>query len=448
MRFTKPKKTVGLDIGTHAVKAVQMSRSGDTLCIDDVGYALVDPLQVNVDPIAAQADALREALRKISLSQSMVIGALPGQTVVIRYPRLKDIPVDSIDRAVENEASQNIPYELSEVFLDWSLLAEEEEGTEKLLKVLLVAAKNEVIESRVQVADAAEIQYDVLSVDSLALADAAEGCRLLNADESVALINLGASSVSIHFTKDGVSNFIRDISWGAKEMINAIAKARRCEFDEAETILFNYENELEKSGQVAETTVVPHIEPGSSGPPPLSPEGASSALEPHEEGLVEPIIQDASSALEPLEEELAEPIIQDASSALEPLEEELGEFGGNATTPQAAQVDNLQAVTPLDEVLAMPIAKLVAEVRRSFDYYEHQLYERPVERIILSGGVAHLPPIQEALLNDLGIEEVSVADPSKAAIRIKGKINSPEFEEYPAQFMVAIGLAARGASEL
>ena len=429
MRFTKPKKTVGLDIGTHAVKAVQMSRSGDTLCIDDVGYALVDPLQVNVDPIAAQADALREALRKISLSQSMVIGALPGQTVVIRYPRLKDIPVDSIDRAVENEASQNIPYDLSEVFLDWSLLDEEEEGTEKLLKVLLVAAKNEVIESRVQVADAAEIQYDVLSVDSLALADAAEGCRLLNADESVALINLGASSVSIHFTKDGVSNFIRDISWGAKEMINAIAKARRCEFDEAETILFNYENELEKSGQVAETTVVPHIEPGSSGPPPLSPEGASSALE-------------------PLEEELAEPIIQDASSALEPLEEELGEFGGNATTPQAAQVDNLQAVTPLDEVLAMPIAKLVAEVRRSFDYYEHQLYERPVERIILSGGVAHLPPIQEALLNDLGIEEVSVADPSKAAIRIKGKINSPEFEEYPAQFMVAIGLAARGASEL
>ena len=429
MRFTKPKKTVGLDIGTHAVKAVQMSRSGDTLCIDDVGYALVDPLQVNVDPIAAQADALREALRKISLSQSMVIGALPGQTVVIRYPRLKDIPVDSIDRAVENEASQNIPYDLSEVFLDWSLLDEEEEGTEKLLKVLLVAAKNEVIESRVQVADAAEIQYDVLSVDSLALADAAEGCRLLNADESVALINLGASSVSIHFTKDGVSNFIRDISWGAKEMINAIAKARRCEFDEAETILFNYENELDKSGQVAETTVVPHIEPGSSGPPPLSPEGASSALE-------------------PLEEELAEPIIQDASSALEPLEEELGEFGGNATTPQAAQVDNLQAVTPLDEVLAMPIAKLVAEVRRSFDYYEHQLYERPVERIILSGGVAHLPPIQEALLNDLGIEEVSVADPSKAAIRIKGKINSPEFEEYPAQFMVAIGLAARGASEL
>ncbi len=174
---------------------------------------------------------------------------------------------------------------------------------------------------------------------------------------------------------------------------------------------------------------MPDLEPDSSGPPPLSPE-------------------DASSALEPLEEELAESVIQEASSALEPLEEDLGGFDGDAAMLQAAQVDDLQAVTPLEEILAMPIAKLVTEVRRSFDYYEHQLYERPVERIILSGGVAHLPPIREALRNDLGIEEVCVADPCRAGIRIRGKTNAPEFEEHPAQFMVAIGLAARGASEL
>ena len=437
MRFTKPKKVVGLDVGSHAVKAVQMSRSGNTLCIDEVGYALVDPNQVNVDPIAAQADALREALRRISVNQSMVVGALPGQTVVIRYPRLRDVPVDAIDQAIENEASRNIPYDLSEVFLDWSLLAEETEGPEKLLKVLLVAAKSEVIDSRVQVADAAEISYDILSVDSLALADAAEGCHWLNKDESIALINLGASSVSIHFTKDGVSNFIRDISWGAKEMINAIAKARRCEFEEAESILFNFERELAKSSQVVEVTPVPDVEPDPATPPPLNAQDASSALDPLEEEL---------GGLEQEAPALQEP--EDLSSVLDPLEGEPDALEQPVLTMQETQVDEIQVVTPLDEILAMPIAKLVAEVRRSFDYYEHQLYERPVERIILSGGVAHLPPIQEALRNDLGIEEVVVADPCQAGIRIKGKTNAPEFDEYPAQFMVAIGLAARGAAEL
>lgn len=73
-----------------------------------------------------------------------------------------------------------------------------------------------MIESRVQIASEAEINYAVLGVDSLALADAAEGCDFLRVGESVALINLGASNTSIHFIKDGKSNFIRDVNWARK----------------------------------------------------------------------------------------------------------------------------------------------------------------------------------------------------------------------------------------
>ena len=164
----------------------------------------------------------------------MFVGALPGQSVVIRYPRLRDVPINELDEAVEQEASQSIPYDLSEVFLDWSLLSEEPEGDTQQQKILLVAAKHDVIDKRIQYADVAEIEYSILSVDSLALADAAEECKFFNQNESVALINLGASSVSIHFTKDGESNFIRDISWGAKELIQAIGKAKRLDYEDAE----------------------------------------------------------------------------------------------------------------------------------------------------------------------------------------------------------------------
>lgn len=406
MKFTKPKKVIGLDVGTHAVKAVQMSRAGGKLCIDDIGYALVDTQQSNVDPVAAQASALRDAIKKMSLNQSMVVGALPGQTVVIRYPRLRNVSAENIDKAIEEEASQNIPYDLFEVFLDWSILDEEKDGDETLLKVLLVAAKDEVIDTRVQIAQAAGIDYNCLSVDSLALADAAEGCRLISEDESVALINIGASSASIHFIKDGLSNFIRDVSWGAKEMINSIAKSRRCDFEEAEAIMFNYEAEMARSEEAVEATAVPE----SSDPPPLS--GA------------------------------------DASSDLEELGGDLDELDAEPEGLGAAAADSFQEIVPLDEILSIPIGKLVTEVRRSFDYYEHQLYERPVERIILSGGVAHLAPIQDALKSDLGIENIAVADPCNGGIRTKKKSGVPEFDDHPAQFMVAIGLAARGAAEL
>ncbi len=392
MRFTKPKKVIGLDIGTHAVKAVQMSRSGDHLVIEDVGYALVDRNRVGADPVSAQADALREALEGMPHSQCLVVGALPGQTVVIRYPRLKKTAAADMDAAIEAEARHNIPYDLAEVFLDWSLLDEETEGDETNLKVLLVAAKHDVIDTRLRIAQAADVAYGVLSVDSLALADAAEGANLLSATGTTALINIGASSVSIHFTKNGSSNFIRDITWGARELIQTIAKARRCDYEHAEAIMMDYDAEIARNRERAV----------AAAPAPKA-EANNAAL-------------------------------------LEPLEEELGD--------QPAQVEDYSGPTPLDEILAIPVSRFVAEVRRSFDYYEHQLYEHPVDRIVLSGGIAHLTPIREALKNDLDIENVILANPVEGSIRMGRKAAIPQFEEHPAQFMVAVGLAARGASDL
>ncbi len=386
MRFTKPKKVIGLDIGTHAVKAVQMSRSGDRLIIEDMGYALVDRIRVNADPVAAQAEALREALEGMPLQQCLVVGALPGQTVVIRYPRLKKLSADQMDAAIEAEARHNIPYDLSEVFLDWSLLDEETEGDETNLKVLLVAAKHDVIDTRMRIAQAVDVHYGVLSVDSLALADAADGANMLSPEGTTALINLGASSVSIHFTKNGTSNFIRDINWGARELIQAISKARRCDYEHAEAILANYDEEVAKSRAAASESQKPKTN----------------------------------------------------ASPLEPLDEEL----------EGAAMQDLSAPTPLDEILAIPVSRFVSEVRRSFDYYEHQLYEHPVDRIVLSGGIAHLTPIREALHNDLDIANVILANPVEGSIRMGRKAAIPQFEEHPAQFMVAVGLAARGASEI
>lgn len=414
MRFTKPSKVIGLDIGSHSVKAVQLSKAGGgKLRIEEVGYALVDRNQVNMDPIAAHANASREALRMMTPSQSLVVGALPGQTVVIRYPRLREMALDQIDAAIETEAGQSIPYDLSEVFLDWSLLGTEGEGDEKQLKVLLVAAKHEVIDSRVQIADAAEVEYGALSVDNLALADAAEGCDFLRVGESVALINIGASSASIHFIKDGVSNFIRDVTWGAREMIQAIVKARRCDYDEAERILYNAEAEFGAEEQDDEAPieaeeVVPEVRPEA----------------------------DDVDAL-------------DKGSLLDPLDDELGAFGEEEPASDVGGFSDMggDEDTPLSEILIVPVSRLVSEIRRSFDYYEHQLYERPVERIILSGGVAHIAAIREALIEDLGVEEVAVADPTASALVTTGRY-AEEFNQHPAQFMVAVGLAARGSVEL
>jgi type IV pilus assembly protein PilM len=360
---------------------------------------------LNADPVSAHANAEREAVRNMAMSQSLVVGALPGQTVVIRYPRLPQMPEEQIGETIRKDAGQHIPYDLAEVFLDWSLLDTVTEGSERLLKVLLVAAKHEVIDSRVQIATAAEIPFGVLSVDSLALADAAECCDFLRVGETVALVNIGLTSASIHFVKDGISSFIRDVNWGARELIQAITRARRCEYEQAERLLHEADSCPAPPPPPSSEEAIPQPGPGAPTPPPLR-----------------------------------------GSALLDPFEDESTGRRVPGAVPAAAESGT--AEKSLQEILVSPLSRLVSEIRRSFDYYEHELYENPVDRLILSGGIAGLPILSNTLTEELGLQQVEVANPMESALFTGDDRAVAPLQERPAQFMVAIGLAARGLADL
>ncbi|HRZ16701.1 MAG TPA: pilus assembly protein PilM, partial [Candidatus Hydrogenedentes bacterium] len=233
MGFRRPKKAIGIDVGSHSAKAVLMSRFGGRLRVEAAVQVLVDRNLLNSDPNEAQAQAVRETLREMPVSQCLVVSAMAGQTVVVRYPRLTVKSRESLEDAIRAEASHSIPYDLNDVFLDWHILEEAAEGDQRQVKVLLVAAKHEVIDSRLQVLSASELQPGMLGVDSLALADAAEACDFLRVGETVALINVGLTSSCVHFVKDGASSFIREVNWGLREAVQAVAKDRRFTYEDA-----------------------------------------------------------------------------------------------------------------------------------------------------------------------------------------------------------------------
>ncbi len=413
MSFTRPKKAIGLDIGVHAVKAVQMSRSSGRLLVEQARQILVDRNMVNNDPVTAQAVAVRECLRTMAPAQSLIVAALAGQTVVVRYPRMANVGQEQLAQAVNREAAHNIPYDLNDVFLDWTILEESTENEQKQLKVLLVAAKHEAIDSRMQVMQNAEIQCGILGVDSLALADAAEACDFLRVGETVAIVNIGLGSASAHFIKDGISNFIREVNWGSREMIQAIAKDRRCSYEEAVS-------QLENFIQIpVDSQVVPEAEEADL---PVADELPEAS----------PVVG-GGSLLDPLDDEIMHtPAAQ---------KKDLGGYSNPFVQQQAP-------TRPLSEVLAAPLARMAMEFRRSFDFYEHQLYEQPVNRIILCGGVARMQLISETLHEELGIDDIEVASPENSALFLGAEDDVDDLLQQGPQYMVAIGLAARGMADL
>jgi type IV pilus assembly protein PilM len=393
--FSNPKIVIGLDIGSHSVKAVQLSHFGDSPKVDK---ALL--LNLGADGSEeAQMEATIGAMRTIATTfdakKALLAAALPGEDTFIRYLRFPQMPPDELRNSIELEADQNLPYDLSELMMDSIVLEEITERSETIIKVLLVAAKSDVIRQTLNYFQTVGLSPNLLGVTTLAIADSYEANNGFQADESVALINIGASSTNIHFCRDGISNFTRDISRAGRDLTAAIQKLLKVEYAEAEEMKIGYG--------------VSKLADGSSDLPDVPETGALDSEPPIEVDLEEDGYEDATT--EPMAREKAD----DASRIV------------NATRPA--------------------LSRLIGEIRRSIDYYEKQLYEKSVDKLVLSGGSALFPGLDQSLADATGVP-VEIVDPVQAFIVDESSPEVAPLMENRAQFNVAVGLAARGIEAL
>jgi len=395
--FSRPKKAIGIDLGAHSVKALQMSKQGRKIYIEEVGYAEIDSELVIADPIKTNADAVLTALAGLTPNQSYIVAALPGNTAVVRYPKITLKPNETLTSAVERDSAQHIPFDLNEVFLSWDVITKVPE--EQKVQILLVAAKNDSINSRLRIFQSCNISCSVFDIDSIAVFNSIERCHLLHPNESVAIFDIGYSSSSIHFVRDMKSVFIRDLMWGAKDILDAIVKERRSDFKQAEKDLISMSKEAKTEHPEAVEVATPEAE------------------------------------------EIEETVTAEPVSPLEPLDEE---FDIDKPSPEFISF----ASKSIREIMVSPMNRMVSEVRRSFDFFEHQLYEKPVQRIILCGGVSCCPLIGETLVEEFNVDSVEVADFITPEVILSNSKSLDIFKEHSAKFAVAFGLAARGLSEI
>jgi type IV pilus assembly protein PilM len=106
--------------------------------------------------------------------------------------------------------------------------------------------------------------------------------------------------------------------------------------------------------------------------------------------------------------------------------------------PDATTETNIELATVTRPVLA----ELVREIRRSFDFYEKQLYEKPVERIYLTGGSSKFISLPERLSEELGTE-VLAGNPFQFIIYDEAAQDVEDLNSRAPMLAVATGLAVR-----
>jgi type IV pilus assembly protein PilM len=217
--LARTKSVVGLDIGTHSVCAVELTGSGDNITVGGVGWERIPSPDLLEDTILA-------VITENNLNSRNVVTAVSGRSVIVRQVAMNAMPQDALQEAVQYEADKYIPYPVEDVYLACEQLGGVDEQNQ--IRVLLVASRKELVEDHLAMLKRVGITPLIIDVDPFALNNAFELCNsrgeLANEGEAVALVDIGASKMSICITKSTSDCFTRELYTAGNSMTDAIAK--------------------------------------------------------------------------------------------------------------------------------------------------------------------------------------------------------------------------------
>jgi type IV pilus assembly protein PilM len=234
----KNKPVVGLDIGSSAVKAVELKSAGKSFRVTAFGTEPVPPDSIVDGAIidgGAVADAIRRLFENKAFKTKEVAASLSGNAVIVKKISLPVMTESELSESIQWEAEQYIPFDIQDVNLDYQILDAGKAGDGKgTMDVLLVAAKKEKIADYTGVITQAGRVPVIVDVDAFALQNAYEMNYGLDLGGVVVLLNAGASAININIVSGGQSVFTRDISMGGNAYTEAVQKELNLPFEGAE----------------------------------------------------------------------------------------------------------------------------------------------------------------------------------------------------------------------
>src|SRR3989442_2099331 len=218
MALFGPKRFVGLDIGSHAIKVVELAPGGGKYRVVHAGFAEPPPGAVKEGAVVEPQGlglAIRQVIAKAGIKPGRVVSAVGGQAVIVRELKLPPMSEDELKQAARFEAERYIPYGVREVNMDFDVIGETTEDNQRKIVVLLVAARRDIVDKHVQALESGGVEPFVLDVESFAVIRALDTQgRTGGNGAATVFVDLGGGATDIVITEGDQLRLTRNINVG------------------------------------------------------------------------------------------------------------------------------------------------------------------------------------------------------------------------------------------
>ena len=285
------KGRIGLDIGSTAVRAVELTGGDPPTVIKAAQVPL--PAGAVENGEVKDPDVVTEALRELwergGFKAKRVYMGVGNQRVVVREIALPYLPEKELRASLGFQVQEFIPMAVDEAVLDYDPIGEFEQDDRKMLRMLLVAAQRQMVDTVVSAATGAKLEPVGLDLVPFAMVRSVgtTGVGMDLEDEGdEAVIDIGAHVTNIVVHARGTVRFVRILPSGGRDVTLAIARGIGVEDDVAERLKRGEDVELET-------------------PPRVDQEGGDEVAEPPDTGRVKEIaMQRAASFVDEIRSSL------------------------------------------------------------------------------------------------------------------------------------------------
>ncbi|MFT5573522.1 MAG: type IV pilus assembly protein PilM [Cryomorphaceae bacterium] len=239
---SKTKAVIGIDIGTHSIKLVELAGSYANPRVIAWGVAPLSAGAFSENAIANSelvADALNSLMIKSAAkgdAAAVAVSSSHAITKVLGMP--SDISDLELEEQISIEALHFIPYPIDEVNIDFEVLGKSTLNDQEN-DVLLVACRRSIVDDYIDLIEGSELALDYVDIDTYALERVYRSQKNLSSksDQPVALFDVGSSSSHLMVVDDERVIYSRHQNFGATQLIKLVRKEYGVSAEEAEEIL-------------------------------------------------------------------------------------------------------------------------------------------------------------------------------------------------------------------
>jgi len=246
--FTNSNDFIGIDVGSNAIRLVQLKKVGDKYSLVSFGSAQLPPNVSQSDSkldMQKVAQVMQQLVKSSKVSTKSVVTALPGSAVFSTVIKMPPMSQSELSQAVKYQAEQNIPLKVEDVRIDWQIVRKNNETGESA--VMVVAAPKAKVERTMELFGMAELDVVYLETTPIATARALSK----TSDPLFMIVDIGGSKTELSIVENGVVSHVRTMPSAGYAMTRSIAQNLGLDSTQAEQFKLKFGLSQDKlEGQV------------------------------------------------------------------------------------------------------------------------------------------------------------------------------------------------------